>query len=423
MRMSRARSVVTALHTCLVAGLVVVAGVAAVPSSAHGDPLPPVWDRGDDNYVAIGDSFASGPGIAPQRASGCSRSERNYATLVATAIDANRFTDASCGGATTVNLTDPQAHGGLTNPPQLDAIDEDTTLVTFGTLGGNDLGLVGLATSCVSGSCVPAIGEDPYASQVEAVRANMTAGLQAAKAVAPDAAIYVIGYGTYVPQGGCPAVFGGLLTAEEFDYLQSQIDRLSDALAEVAATEGVHFIDLRAVPGAVDHTVCAAPQDQWIRALATYDDGSPFHPSACGMDAVAQHVLRTLEADRGLDVTPFDDSCVSAGPDPGGPTDPADTERAELKAAAATTEIATSCVGTGTSRSLRVRVSGGRGKVTRAVVTVGGKVLGRGTATPYTVVKPARRVGPGRIEARVVLRGELITVARVLTGRRPRCIR
>lgn len=422
MRMSRARSAVTALLSCLATSLVVVGG-AAVPT-AGADPLPPVWDHGDDNYVAIGDSFASGPGIAPQRSSGCSRSERNYATLVATAIDANRFTDASCGGATTVHLTEPQVSGAITNPPQLDAIDDDTTLITFGTLGGNDLGLVGLAGSCVAGNCVPSAGEDPYASKIETVRTNITAGVEAARAVAPDAAIYVIGYSTYVPPGGCPAAFGGVVTAEELDYLQSQIDRLSDVLAEVAAEQSVHFVDLRTVPGAVDHTVCAAPEDQWIRALATYGDGAMFHPSACGMDAIAQHLLRALQADRGLEVTPFDDSCVSAGPtDPTEPTDPADVERAELKAAAVTTTIATSCVGAGRARALKVRVGGGLGKVTRVVVTVGRQVLGRGTATPYTVLKPARRVGPGRIEARVVLKGDLVTVARTLTGKRPRCVR
>lgn len=427
MRMTHARSVTAALPSRLLAALVGVIGVvgvvagAAVPPSAGADPLPPVWDRGDDHYVAIGDSFASGPGIAPQRASGCARSERNYATLVATALDANRFTDASCGGARTTHLTDPQAAGEVTNPPQLDAIDADTTLVTFGTLGGNDLGLVGLATSCVAGDCVPEAGEDPYASQIETVRTNMTAGLEAARAAAPDAAIYVIGYGTYVPPGGCPAAFGGLLTAEEFDYLQSQIDRLSDVLGEVAATAGVQFVDLRALPGAADHTVCAAPEDQWIRALATHGDGSPFHPSACGMDAVAQHLLRTVQADRGLDVTPFDDTCVSAG----GPVDPspAELKRAELEQAAATTAVATWCVGRGPARTLHVRVRGGGGLVTRVVVTVGGAVIGRGTGTPYLVSRLARRVGPGRIAARVVLEGELVTVTTALAGRRPRCLR
>jgi len=124
-----------------VAAVTVVALLAAVaaPSGAvrratvgRAGPLP--------EYVALGDSYASGPVIAPQLAdpAGCLRSGRDYPHLVAQAIGL-QLTDATCGGATTTDMTGPQTIADGLVGPQIDAVQPHTALVTL-TVGGDDLG-------------------------------------------------------------------------------------------------------------------------------------------------------------------------------------------------------------------------------------------------------------------------------------------
>ena len=50
-------------------------------------------------YVALGDSFTSGPLIPTQVDLNCVRSNRNYPSLVAASIHSSSFADVSCGGA------------------------------------------------------------------------------------------------------------------------------------------------------------------------------------------------------------------------------------------------------------------------------------------------------------------------------------
>jgi lysophospholipase L1-like esterase len=411
------------LRTAAVAALVPLCASLLLVPSAQADVTPhvPVWDNGPggERYVALGDSFTSGPGIAPMReSSGCERSERNFPSLLAEWLGVTAFTDASCGGATTADLWAPQRD----NAPQLDALSEDTTLVTFGTIGGNDIGLVGLAADCVYAHCLPAAGQDPYAVRFAAVEESLRDGIAAARTRAPDAEIAVIGYSTYVPPGGCPATFGGLITTAEFDYLQSQIDRLSAVLADVADETGSLFVDMTQVPGAVDHTVCAAPDRQWIRALEPYGDGVVFHPSACGMDAMAQHLRRVLAAERGDDVPPFDDSCVSAGPS--GP-DPDPRLRA-LRAKAGTVDVRVSCLAATKRRPARVRFAarGGGGALAVLRVRAGEKRIVRDAEKPFRADRRARRVQrkKGALTAIVRVRDRELSVFRTLRLKRPRCI-
>lgn len=326
------RVAILAVTAVMVAALIVVA-LVRTPLGSGGEPNgnetetapqadPAAEVREPDRYVALGDSFVSGPGIRPQRPGACARSKANFASLVADRLEVADFVDASCGSATTQHLFTPQRRGAaVINAPQLDALAADTTLITFGTLGGNDMGLVGLATFCIVNDCGPgrnsvdgALGDDAALAGIDDARANLAAGLREAKERAPRAEIHVIGYGTYLPPGGCAGLPG--IGPAEADYLQGLIDRLSDMLAEVAAEEEVGFVDMREIPGAGEHTVCAEPARQWIRALATFGDGTMFHPSACGMEASAQHLLNAIREHRGQSLVEFDDSCVSAGPAP-----------------------------------------------------------------------------------------------------------
>src|SRR5690606_8517296 len=119
------------------AALALAAGlVAATPASAadrarpSGDTTPVATER----FVALGDSFVSGPGI-PQQLDGCYRSDKNFVRLVAADLKISSFTDASCSAARATHYWNPQTLGGYTNPAQLDAVDRGTTLVTMGTMG------------------------------------------------------------------------------------------------------------------------------------------------------------------------------------------------------------------------------------------------------------------------------------------------
>ncbi|WP_162799245.1 SGNH/GDSL hydrolase family protein [Nocardioides sp. 616] len=414
------------------------------PSQAAAGGFSVVWDKGPggERYVALGDSFASGPGIAPQRAEGCTRSERNFSTLFAQALDVKAFTDASCGGATTKELFAAQGTGSTANPRQLDALDADTTLVTFGTIGGNDIGLVQLAASCFSTNCVPTSG-DPYAAKFAALKTQLTKGVTEARTASPNAQILVIGYGTYLPPAGCVDVFGGALTLEEFGYVQSQIDRMSDTLEAVAVEQGVDFVDMRDIPGSVDHTVCAAPERQWIRALTTYNDGATLHPSACGMSAMAQHLTRTLEDLRGFPQTPFDDSCVSAGGPASTPSPTAtptvsptatptatptaaaqptrETRLAALRADGRTLRVTASCTG---GTKVRLGLRGVADQVGRVRFVVGGQPVAVAPQAPFRVTAQAGTVRhSGLVKAKVTLRDGDLKIGRHKTIERPRCLR
>jgi hypothetical protein len=69
-------------------------------------------------YVAMGSSFAAGPGIPPAEAGGapkCARSAGDYANLVAADLGA-ALTDVSCPGATTADILHHSQNG---QPPQI----------------------------------------------------------------------------------------------------------------------------------------------------------------------------------------------------------------------------------------------------------------------------------------------------------------
>lgn len=412
------------------AALPLLAASFLVPVAQAATPVDPVvWDKGPggERYVAMGDSFASGPGIAPQRV-GCMRSENNYASKLAAELDVKAFTDASCGGATTANFAAPQAIAGFTNAPQLDAIGEDTTLVTFGTMGGNDIGLVQLASGCLFSDCVPPAGTDPLAEKFAQVRTDLATSLAAVKArAAHDVTVVVVGYGTYLPAMGCPTVIGGV-TAAEASYVQSQIDRLSDTLERVAKEGGAVFADMRTIPGALEHTACAEPRKQWIRAIETYDDGAVLHPSACGMDATYQQLVRTLRQHRGQSVPAFDAGCVSAGPavEPEPEPKPTKAERLKaLKKKARTAKLATSCRGARpATQTFNARVTGGKGTIAKVAFKVGKRTVKVDRKAPYKVSTKASKLRRhrGKVHAVVTFRDGSVKTTRTITRKRPRCL-
>ncbi|HYO40198.1 MAG TPA: SGNH/GDSL hydrolase family protein [Nocardioidaceae bacterium] len=252
------------------------------------------------SYVALGDSFSSGPLIpTTDLAGGCARSDSNYPSLLADELGVEDFTDVTCSGATTRDLGDVQRpFGDIRIPPQLRAVDRRTDLVTLG-IGGNDLGLF----ATLVGTCTRLRASDPDGSpcarrlsrgpEPEAVTATIgsrvTASLRAVRRIAPGATVVLVGYPRLVPEAGtCSAL---PLAAGDYAVGRRISGALDRALAGAARRAGATYVDVYDVSRG--HDICSA--DPWVNGRTTDRQRAlAYHPFASGMRAVADQVLATL---------------------------------------------------------------------------------------------------------------------------------
>lgn len=279
-------------------------------------------------YVAFGDSYSSGPGLAPAREPGCGRSSANWASDVARmfGLGSERrgdWADYSCAGATAGG--GPSGGGSATTlEEQIDwavrdgALGPDTGAVTF-TAGGNDGwagkdedSLYDVLSACVEAGtpCGPArrvgpigqllpekvtgllpsglmslltsvlAGDDERSrwlapDDVTAVRmtARLRPAVEAIRRRAPDATIAVVGYPRVVPPAGSPGCAGpvGLgwgLESGEVTYLDGLL-----AAYDRAQRAAVAALDTAAGPvryvdlrtPSVGHDLCSGPA-AWVNA-------------------------------------------------------------------------------------------------------------------------------------------------------------
>ena len=242
-------------------------------------------------YVAMGSSYAAGPGIttpADTPPTRCARSTDNYAHQVARRLGLD-LADVSCSGATTAQIL-----GGWHElPAQADAVTADTRLVTV-TIGGNDLNFVGnldaascramQATNC---GTVQAPDEAHYAALEKALHAVVAAIRQRA----PGARIVFVEYPVVLPASGVCAATP--MTADEADMIRATAVRQAAITDAVAAAEKIDVV--RFSVHSTGHDACAA--DPW---MAGYLDASgrrvrvPYHPNLEGMTAVADDLVALL---------------------------------------------------------------------------------------------------------------------------------
>jgi lysophospholipase L1-like esterase len=242
-------------------------------------------------YVALGDSMASGPLIPDITGPvACGRSTNNYAHVLAARFAVDTFRDVTCSGADTGDMTSPQklSLAGVdmgTAPAQFDALSADTTLVTL-TIGGNDVGLVGVAQGCATLNpfATPcrdtwtAGGVDQIAQRIDAFAPKLGAVLAGIHARAPLARVVVTGYGLYIKPNGCwpyQPVLG-----VDANYLQDSVNRLNSTVAAQAAAHGAEYVDV-AGPS-VGHDSCQAPGAKWVEGYVPTDLAAPLHPNKRG---------------------------------------------------------------------------------------------------------------------------------------------
>ncbi|MGH4010628.1 MAG: SGNH/GDSL hydrolase family protein [Pseudonocardiaceae bacterium] len=290
------RVVVTAATAAL--ALLGLAATGAVPPTAAAQPA-----GFPQRYVALGDSYAAGPLIPVQRLDriGCQRSTRNYPAHLAAALGIRDFTDVSCSGARTENMTTPQPVSLGTNPPQFEALTPDTDLVTV-TISGNDIGFTDIFLTCARISSInplgnpcerqaTASGTDIYQRRIADVTPKVAGVLEGIRQRSPRATTLLVGYLRILPPAvGCYPVFP--IARGDVPYLDGLEQQLTAMLAEQASDHGAVFVD--AYARSLGRDACQLPLVKWVEGTVPTSPAAPVHPNALGMQAVASFALDTL---------------------------------------------------------------------------------------------------------------------------------
>lgn len=275
---------------CLPALLLASCGVFGNRPESAGTPT-------GGRYVAMGSSFASGPGLGspkPGTPERCMRTFANYPTLLAERLRVTLF-DVSCSGATTEHILGPWNE----LPAQIDAVTPDTELVTV-TIGGNDLNYVGglLGASCGPDGMMPFSSRSfpcpsktvPTEADYLKVEANLREIARQVHQRAPKARLVFVPYVTLVPDALCEAT---PIAVEDAETARAIAERLAALTAKVAR-------DTRSVLVPIDelsqgHTPC--DEDPWAVGFPPNYDGSQgaqWHPNFAGMRAVADALAARL---------------------------------------------------------------------------------------------------------------------------------
>jgi len=195
-------------------------GMVSVTAPAAAKTTPPTAAAASiktSPYVALGDSYSSAAGVSPQVPTAppkCSRSQLNYAEDTVARTHPQTFTDVTCSGARTSDFVSPQTAGA---PPQLDAVDKSTRLVTM-TIGGNDEGVFvdsffGCATvdpgNIYGNPCQQKYGSTFTDLIKTQTYPNLVRTLSAVRAKAPRATIVILGYPQILPPRRRPEVLPG----------------------------------------------------------------------------------------------------------------------------------------------------------------------------------------------------------------------
>jgi len=206
----------------------------------------------------------------------------------------------SCIGAAIDNVAaTPQA----SNPLQIDAITQDTRIITI-TIGGNDVnysssliacGRDGLnGKSCLEASAdaaAPDVDSAAVDSLLNQEESKLVAMLGQLRQAAPAARIYLVTYPMVLPDPAVPCPPDVPMLAADVTFLGGVGARLQAAFSAAAAMAGVTFVDWYGPSHG--HDACAPADQRWVEGQAN-SAVAPYHPNAAGMRAVADLIVAEI---------------------------------------------------------------------------------------------------------------------------------
>jgi len=245
-----------------------------------------------NTYVATGDSYAAGP-LIPDQVSplGCLRSNHNYASLIAPTLGLPNFHDVTCSGAETPEFWAAQnVTPGPANPPQLDAIDGSTKVVTV-QIGGNDIGFSSIVKDCINldptatpckNKYVTASG-DELNTRINATKPKIAAIIVEIHRRAPSAKVLMIGYPSILPDTGDGCWPSVPILPTDVAYLRGVEKQLNAMIYSAAANNHASYVDI--FTPTLGHDACSS--NKWVEGVIPGSSAAPVHPNAAGMQAQA----------------------------------------------------------------------------------------------------------------------------------------
>lgn len=258
-------------------------------------------------YVAIGDSYTTGVGIAPLNTDGtpvgCGQSSNSYPNLLAAILGFGNFSNASCQAATISDLTGSQWTGNGLNTPQLNRLNGTETFVTIG-IGGNDVGFDDVIEQCFTNNnpnanpCVDAYsvdGANTLRDRNLELATPLATAIGAAESRAPNARVYVVGYPQLLPEDGegCNAFFDA--SVPDLALVSDWSRHLNEVIEAVAIAHDAEFIDAYALTDG--RHACSGVGTRFIEPMKGQIATTQLHPNAAWHVTFAQAIADIAATD------------------------------------------------------------------------------------------------------------------------------
>jgi lysophospholipase L1-like esterase len=220
------------------------------------------------NYIALGDSYASGVGSGSytSESGSCLRSTLATSQLWANGHAPASYRSVACSGAKT---TDVSAN-------QVSALSSSTTLVSI-TIGGNDIGFSTVMEDCVlysTSTCVSEVNAAEQKAQTQ-LPGLLDTVYNNVRSHAPNAKVVVVDY---------PRFYHDLwycigLSSTDRNKINEGADVLDTVISSAASRHGFRFADVRPA-FANGHEICDS--GSWLHSVDWSNIVQSYHPTAAG---------------------------------------------------------------------------------------------------------------------------------------------
>ncbi len=251
-------------------------------------------------YVALGDGYASGEGLAPYTTpsdvNGCHRSAQAYPQLLTavSTLGLGAPTNVACSGATTTT-----ALNGGKEPSQLSALQAPANLVTL-TIGADDVNFLGLARSCMTGANCLLNGQSGMTAlnigfDLPNKLGRLFQAIKAKPGVTATTRVLVVGYPALVgnPDSATPDC-GKFSIAERYALLLVGA-QLNQVMRNETNRAGFEYVDATATGSPLrGHEPCTS--GSYFNSPVTAPAATALYPNEQGQAAYAQLVKNYLIA-------------------------------------------------------------------------------------------------------------------------------